>query len=127
MIKVEDFPKNANYFSVSITSKNGYNQPKTHGGDYWIVRLIAMERPAPDVKQITIPPVSTQNFKNGSYSFKMPFLPTNYIEKLNFKLEVYLIRSAEMMEVNRRAMSSYNMVGRTMRTDLPLKTGGHKP
>ena len=51
----------------------------------------------------------------------MPILPESYVKKLDFKLQVYLERSAEMIEVNRRAMSSYHLVGRVMRVDLPLK------
>ena len=126
VVTVLDQPSTPDWFTVSITSKNGYNAAKTQGGDFWIVRMVARKEPTPNVKQIIIPPISHQNFKNGSYLFKMPFIPKTYTEKLLFKLEVYLERSAEMMEVNKRAMSSYHMIGRTMRVDLPLKKGGHK-
>ena len=119
-----NFQNSVDHFSVIIISKNGYNNSKTKGGDHWIVRLVTRNQKdygSRHVKQIVVPPISRVNFRNGTCVYRMPILPESYVKKLDFKLQVYLERSAEMIEVNRRAMSSYHLVGRVMRVDLPLK------
>ena len=108
------------FITVNVIAKNTHNATKKFGGDFWIVRLIAykkddvINRLPPllqrrHVKQIVVPPSHAMDHKNGRYSFKFSILPETYTKTLDFKLQVYLERSAEMIEVNRRAMSSYHI------------------
>ena len=59
--------------------------------------------------QIIIPPVESADFENGTYFFKFPQIK-EYLNEYRFMVEVVLERSSEIMELNRRLMSSYNSV-----------------
>jgi len=106
----------------------GYNyldQRKTVGGDFWLARVESVDR-----KSIFVDGKLT-DYRNGTYLVVFPNLldyfvgisefPKGRIKYFTLKIRIVLERSSELIEMNRRAMSSLHFTGRLMKVPLPCK------
>ena len=109
--KLTKFVYNKHNQVVSIKAMNHYNQPKTHGGDHWIARILKKRLPKM-LFSTYILPKKMLDFGNGSYTVFFPKIDDDYLKNGAYSIEVYLEKSAEMIELNRRVMMIYDPVGR---------------
>ena len=101
---------------VQIQSKDALGGLKTHGGDYWQARLTPFEEDEYKKYELTNGTFGTYfpgnriDHNDGTYTIKIPcIIPGQY------KVQVFLIRTAEAQEATIRAMAGVNPKSRAFK------------